>query len=67
VIVGCYSMDLYCKNDKSCQRLTVAHTIGFAQTTGENRTQCLSAAKKLGWKITKGDAICPYCLKADNG
>jgi len=58
MIVGCYTLDLYCdqKNDK--------HVHGeFPHTfTAEHGSNCRSRAKRKGWILTHaGNAICPKC------
>lgn len=60
MIVGCYSLDLYCDSAWSCS----GQADGF---TGRNRTQATKEAKKDGWRVTHaregktGRAICPDC------
>ena len=60
MIVGCYSLDLYCDNED-------AHkgeypTFSF-ESTGRSRAQCLRAAKRAGWAvdIRKRTVRCPKC------
>lgn len=62
MIVGCYSVDLYCDNEK-CPFIDMANPDVF---TGETETQCLGDARRAGWQITRGKpherkAYCPKC------
>lgn len=65
MIVGCYSMDLYCDNE-AC----AASNIGF---TGRNRTQATREARQAGWSVKHatdeqtGVCFCPSCRKPDIG
>lgn len=76
MIVGCYTVHLYCDFGKSVayksQNQTlhggrpaylVNHRMEF---TGPNLTACLKEAKKDGWRIypAQGKAKCPSCVKA---
>lgn len=54
MIVGCYSMDLYCEN---------AHVY-----TGETWGECVRDARRDGWKITPDrKAYCPNCSGKKKG
>ena len=63
MIVGCYTLDLYCENlgpwpDK--------HGHDFKefphQYTAELGSKCRKNAQRAGWKLTKdGRAYCPRC------
>jgi len=63
MIVGCYTLDLYCENDG--QYPDGIHSYDeFPHTySHENGSQCRSAARKDGWKLTQGKAICPKCTR----
>ncbi len=66
MIVGCYTMDLYCANwhDKD-PSTCVGVSPGYApQFTGQTEAQCKRQARKAGWKFSRWDAICPACAKA---
>lgn len=60
MIVGCYSLDLYCDNEKAHEN--EYPTLSF-ESTGRSRAQCLQAAKRAGWAvdIRKRTARCPKC------
>lgn len=65
MIVGCYSMDLYCDAENCPDR---SHRIGsvYAQLIGRYERECLREARKLGWKFSKSHprkAFCPTCAK----
>lgn len=69
MIVGCYSVDLYCDNedrtgDKRCKRRNGPLRYGSDQYTGETEGECLRQARKEGWKFTRDrprKAYCPAC------
>jgi hypothetical protein len=57
MIVGCYTLDLYCDapNCKTTQPETFIHELG---------STCRSLARKAGWYLTgSGQAFCPTCTK----
>lgn len=56
----CYHMDLYCCA-AGCQTSTYGPP---AQFTGRDRADAHRQAKAAGWKIVKGYAYCPDCLRA---
>ena len=71
MIVGCYSMDLYCSNDARCvgEIGPYQRQVRFCGFTGETAAQCRKEARKIGWKFINGDVICPKCTavrKTDN-
>lgn len=72
MIVGCYSVDLYC--DNSSTGIDVGYvgdclyrTRETPQFTGETEAACLRAAKRVGWKIVRNRlsgrrySYCPAC------
>jgi hypothetical protein len=63
MIVGCYTLDLYCDNtDKN-------HVKNFPDTfTGASRQQCEGKATFDGWIIDNiaGTALCPECSVRKN-
>ena len=67
MIVGCYSMDLYCDGSEDLHgngRDGVHAYKQFPQTfTGERRQDCEKAARNAGWMINNktGIALCPVC------
>lgn len=72
MIVGCYTLDLYCKNtltggakEHTCARSPYeANEPG--QWTGRTYTICRAAARKDGWRFDPNDAdvTCPWCTRA---
>lgn len=69
MIVGCYTLDLYCKNtvtggaDKhSCER-SPYDAVQPGQWVGKTYKGALRKALNDGWRIDPldGDAICPRC------
>ena len=70
MMVGCYSLDLYCDNeatrwaDGSDEH---GHAFGSFpwQYTDETGSACRARARAAGWKINikTGAALCPQCAK----
>ena len=64
MIVGCYSLDLYCDNRecKSVSRFRMEPDV----YTGRTFAGCSRKAKKDGWKIDSRRrwCICPACVAA---
>ena len=61
MIVGCYSIDLYCDFGP--------HPVGYGfphQFTGQTEAVCFREARKKGWRIYRkqGKAKCPRCVAA---
>ena len=58
MIVGCYTLDLYCDNEgASCHEFDeFPHSYG-----AEFGSQCRAEARRDGWKLHNGQAICPKC------
>ena len=58
MIVGCYSLDLYCDNEDAH-----IHEHYSFEATGRSRAQCLRAAKRAGWAVDsrKRTVRCPKC------
>lgn len=57
MIVGCYSMDLYCdvKDAFGCRAYP-------GQFTGRTESECIRKARKAGWRVVKNgspDVACP--------
>lgn len=69
MIVGCYSLDLYCAGSFNVPRAQrPADCLEDAQGfTGRNRTQATREAREAGWKVQHaregkpGQAWCPNC------
>lgn len=71
MIVGCYSLDLYCDICWEDKATPYAQRAAFpANYTGPNRTAATKDAKRDGWKVRHaakgrdGRAVCPICDKA---
>ncbi len=68
MIVGCYSMDLYCENAEASS--TVCR-VGWGYHgppvyTGRTEAECIRQARGDGWLITNDrprKAYCPKCAK----
>ncbi len=61
LIVGCYSLHLYCEN-RPCK----GGAFRPAEYTRRTETMCLREARRDGWKVDKrtGQSECPACRKA---
>lgn len=67
MIVGCYSIDLYCDYENSDHRWDA--NSNPPAYIGETEAECLRAARKDGWKFTRErprKAKCPICVKIKN-
>lgn len=67
MIVGCYTLDVYCDNEDKCAAKDLPiwdknYLPWPCQYTGRNSRECLQAAKSAGWKIKRDVAICAICL-----
>ena len=66
MIVGCYSMDLYCDSDP-CPTTEKSVCSCLAQLSGSSEQECMKDAKKRGWSFVKdgyqANAFCPNCTK----
>ena len=74
MIVGGYSLDLYCVHEK----LPVAYQSRAESCPpghhwwdefpheyyGNTERECKRQARKSGWKFINGDAVCPRCRRA---
>ena len=60
MIVGCYSLDLYCENEELHAN---EYPILVFNSTGRSRAQCLRYAKRAGWSVDlkRRIARCPQC------
>jgi len=56
MIVGCYTLELYCEVDEQRH-----FQDSFAQYVGKNERECLRNARRDGWKVDKKkwQALCP--------
>ncbi len=48
LIVGCYTLDLYCVVDNT-----------FGQFTGRTESECIRAARRSGWRVSSTRVLCP--------
>jgi hypothetical protein len=67
VIIGCYTLELYCNGDPNC-KFTLSKGTGAnesAMFTGDTAKQTHTKARKAGWKLNlrEGSAICPDCQR----
>lgn len=64
MIVGCYTLDLYCENDRQYPDGTHDFYEFPHQYTGETHAECNRQARKQGWKLTRDKkAFCPKCSR----
>lgn len=65
MIVGCYTMDLYCDNaDRKSEGFRKTCTEGWerSQYIGMSYSGCMRSAKKEGWRFRDGRfSYCPKC------
>lgn len=69
MIVGCYSLDLYCDGGSSCPHRKRYHEGADAQFTAEHGSTCRKKARNAGWFLTTGTdggsvAYCRDCKSA---
>jgi hypothetical protein len=75
MIVGCYTLDLYCRNyipgnvpHNFTPVCMAADAYGpkhqAFQFTGHTLAQAKAQARKAGWMFRDGDAECPWCVRA---
>jgi hypothetical protein len=67
MMVGCYTLDLYCDNssDDFHEDRARGHPYGAfpKQYTGRTEARCIRAARRDGWLISRKRVICPVCTK----
>ena len=63
MLIGCYTLDLYCDNDKSGVKEDGTHDWReFPHPfTGETFAVCAREARGRGWIISKNHDLCPKC------
>jgi len=69
VIVGAYSLHLYCdavnNNDDENNQLRLEHRYDYsgwpAEFAGKNSLDARTKAKAVGWKFIRGKCYCPKC------
>ena len=62
-VVGCYSVHLYCQHP--VHGFTEGRRAEPSEFTGDNENDCLTAARILGWWISRKEGgeravLCPY-------
>ena len=68
MIVGGYSLDLYCRfhqasGGKDAGARPHSWNRGIASFAGHNENDCKKQARKARWKFNRGDVVCPDCQK----
>ena len=65
MIVGCYTLDLYCREAKREHKYGDANEVGTGKASfyGNNITKTREQARKAGWKFVGDDVLCPACVK----
>jgi len=61
MIVGGYSLHLYCDGPFHAELHPVRLTSLDAEFEGHDERDCNRQAKRRGWHLRKGIAICPDC------
>ena len=73
MIVGGYTLDLYCRNDSECSFIGkeyedfpggnkfVSYEASKASIHGRSEGACLKDAKVRGWVLAGGDVVCKWC------
>ncbi len=63
MIVGGYTLDLYCDNEKPYPDGIHPFKYFPQEFVGETRQECAKEARQVGWKLNfnKRTAICPIC------
>lgn len=72
MIVGCYTLDLYCSDPRCTRKGPLAGDGGrgpLAQYTHELGAVCRRHARRAGWilRLREGTATCPTCAKRNKG
>ena len=68
MIVGCYTLDLYCDGDPEC-KYSMTNSPGCrnmsAQFTAETGSECRRLAREDGWilNLQEQTTVCPKCAK----
>lgn len=65
MIVGGYTLDLYCDDPRHAERNPSKTTSLDAQFVGEGGGDCRNQARRKGWHLDlfKWTATCPACVK----
>lgn len=70
MMVGCYTLDLYCDNESTEHEHSGTSYDEFPhQFTGEIASECRAKARRAGWQLNlrTGKAICPKCAGKAKG
>lgn len=67
MIVGGYSLHLYCDNEEACARRRKYLKTNHDEFFGETASECRRKARQCGWKVDTmaGTALCPDCAKVE--
>jgi len=60
MIIGCYTLDLYCDGDK-CQKIDDCGRTIVAMFQGYDEATCKRVARKKGWLFRLGKCYCKEC------
>ena len=67
MIVGCYTIHLYCDDEKHDERTHSRRGLQLFdfQFSGLTESECLRNARRGGWSVNRprGLATCPICVK----
>lgn len=68
MIVGCYTLDLYCDNEGKFPDGIHEHKEFPRKFTDEHGSRCRKMAREEGWKLNlkDGTALCPKCSGKQN-
>lgn len=64
MIVGGYSLHLYCDDPLHQERHPHQVTSIDADIAERNETACLRVARIRGWRFRQGKCFCPDCVRA---
>jgi hypothetical protein len=71
MIVGCYSLHLYCDGlpnckNRNCRPGAGGDSVPPAEYSGQTRGECSAKARRQGWRLNPrtDTALCPACAKA---
>jgi hypothetical protein len=65
MIVGGYTLDLYCDRHKGPQfDHEKGERVDFVSIPGQDRSECMKTARSLGWIFHReGSVSCPACAE----
>jgi len=65
MVVGCYTLDLYCDGDPECRMRKPTHQGSPpAQYSADTEGECKALARKIGWVFRRdGTVLCRRCRK----